>query len=99
MIRALDVSFNAPKVTPEWCRARLGEGYRLLIADLWTGKERIEGAESALRNWREAGGTPAADFVGHDGRTAEQHFNEARESAGAGGAKLSLGAGGVESEA
>lgn len=90
MIKALDVAFSAPHVTPGWCARRMAEGYRLLVVDLWKGNGTIAGAEHALKTWREAGGIIAAYFVVHDGNPAQHHFNQARANAGAEWSRLSF---------
>lgn len=79
---ALDISFSAPNVTPEWCAARLAEGYELLWVDAWTGKQSPQGVEQALRTWREAGGYIGAYGCIHDGRPAAQHYASAKAAIG-----------------
>ena len=79
---ALDISFSASKVTPEWCAARLAEGYELLWVDAWTGKQSPQGVEQALRYWREAGGYIGAYGCIHDGRPAAQHYASAKAAIG-----------------
>lgn len=81
-VEGLDLSFDAGRVTPEWCEARLAQGQRVLICDLWTGNRRIPAARDALRLWREAGGITACYFVVHDARPSVEHFTEARAVAG-----------------
>lgn len=81
-MKAVDLSFDAPRVTPRWCADRVAEGYELLIVNLWTGNARIPRAEDALRTWRLAGGLTAAYFVAHDGLRAADHFAEARVGVG-----------------
>lgn len=82
-MKALDLSFDAGKVTPAWAAARLAEGWELLIVNLWTGRQTPAGAADALHVWREAGGVTAAYFVVHDGRSAEDHFRQAHSAAAA----------------
>lgn len=82
-MQALDLSFSAPHVTPEWCAARLAEGYRLLVVDLWTGNQTVPGAEHALATWRSAGGIAAAYFVVHDAAPLGVHYGRAVAAAGA----------------
>lgn len=95
---ALDLSFSAPRVTPAWCAARLEEGYKLAIAGLWTGRYAIDGAEHALRTWREAGGIPAAYLCIHDAAPLALHIGRARAAAGEEWARLAFVAIDVEVE-
>jgi hypothetical protein len=76
------VSFAAERVTAAWCAARQAEGYRLLVADLWTGNRRVPGVEQALRLWRMAGGLTAGYVCVHDATPVETHLAEAKANAG-----------------
>lgn len=95
-MKALDFSFDAANITPAWCVNRLLEGYELAVCDLWTGRQPIQGAEQALRCWREAGGRTGGYFCVHDSRPVAEHFNNARACAGAEWARLSVVAVDVE---
>jgi hypothetical protein len=81
-LNALDLSFDAVKVTPAWARARLAEGWELLIVNLWTGNTVPDGVQKALQTWREAGGLTAAYVVVHDNVTAQACVARARAAAG-----------------
>lgn len=79
---ALDISFGSSVVTPEWCEARIAEGYELLWVDLWTGNRGFPDAARALAMWRQAGGVTGGYFCIHNGRPAAQHYAQAKLSAG-----------------
>lgn len=81
-MRALDVSFDAKSISPEWAKARLDDGWKLLIVNLWTGRTVPDGAQRALQLWREAGGLTAAYIVVHDGVTAAMCVARAKAAAG-----------------
>lgn len=81
-VPGVDFSFDAGRITPEWCAAQVAKGTLIAVADLWTGAETIPAARQALRYWREAGGRTAAYFAVHDARPAAEHFERARDVAG-----------------
>ena len=82
-MKALDFSFSAAAITPEWCQKRIAEGYELLVGNLWTGNRSITYVEQALRYWREAGGIIAGYVVVYSESLVETHVNRAIETAGA----------------
>lgn len=82
MTQALDISFGAQFVTPQWCKDRIADGWELLIVNLWAGATDMPYAERALRYWREAGGRTQAYFAINGSRQPLGHFNKAFLAAG-----------------
>ena len=82
-MEALSISTTgAASVTPDWCVARLAEGYQMLVVGLWTGNAANANAERALRYWREVGGRTAAYYSIYHAKPVPEHFGRARIAAG-----------------
>ena len=82
MSKALDVSFGAQEVTPEWCERRIAEGVTHLGVNLWAGLSPMLYAERALRYWREAGGKTIGYFALNAHYSGVAHTDIAYASAG-----------------
>lgn len=83
LVKGLDISYDAYKVTPQWCRDRLEEGYTFLIVCLWAGVDSMPWAQRALRYAREAGMETSAYFSingSHD--NVQYHVDKAYLAAG-----------------
>ncbi len=82
MSKALDVSYGAEDITPEWCEKRIAEGYTHLGVNLWAGIDPMPHANRALRHWRGAGGKTIGYFALNSHRNGIDHAEMARGSAG-----------------
>jgi hypothetical protein len=84
--KGLDVSTS--RVSPQWCKNRYAEGWRIFVQDIWTGgyKENAAiraAAEPNLRAAREAGFVTAAYANANPWFSAQQSLTEAKVNAGA----------------